>query len=113
MSRGVCIGHSFGGIPVDWDVPVSVFGVTVQPGQLIHADKHGFLAVPAEDEERLLEATEFMDLLERKHTIIPGKQGAGSSVQSITEAMARANEAFGKEKTAKYGSYAERFGGVP
>ena len=29
--------------PVEWDVPISVFGVTVRPGQLIHADQHGFL----------------------------------------------------------------------
>lgn len=110
MSRGVCIGHSFGGIPVAWDVPVSVFGVTVRPGQLVHADKHGFLAVPEEDEGRLLDATEFMDLLERKHTIVPGKEGAGSSVDSITKAMAEANAAFGREKTERYGTYADRFG---
>ena len=37
------------------------FGRKVQPGQLIHADKHGFLVVPAEDEARLLEAAMFMD----------------------------------------------------
>jgi len=110
MSRGVCIGHSFGGIPVAWDVPVSVFGVQVRPGQLVHADKHGFLVVPEEDEERLLEATEFMDLLERKHTIVPGKEGTGSSVATITKAMGEAMNAFGREKTEKYGSYVHRFG---
>ena len=47
--------------PVEWDVPISVFGVTVRPGQLIHADQHGFLVIPEEDEEKLEEATSFMD----------------------------------------------------
>ena len=36
ISRGVCIGHAFGGIPVRWDLPVDVFGCAVRPGQLIH-----------------------------------------------------------------------------
>ena len=69
LSRGVCVGHGFGGIPIEWDIPIEVFGTTVQPGQLIHADKHGFLVVPEEDEARLLEATEFMDFIEVKHAI--------------------------------------------
>ena len=47
--------------PVEWDVPISVFGVSVRPGQLIHADQHGFLVVPEEDEAKLEEATSFMD----------------------------------------------------
>mmetsp|Transcript_20411 Transcript_20411/g.54872 ORF Transcript_20411/g.54872 Transcript_20411/m.54872 type:complete len:325 (-) Transcript_20411:110-1084(-) len=111
MSRGVCIGHSFGGVPIEWDVPVNVFGVTVRPGQLIHADKHGFLVVPEEDEPRLLEATEFMDLLERKHTIVPGREAAvtAASVRDVTQAMAAATQRFGEEKNQAYGTYASRF----
>ena len=31
-------------------------GRAIRPGQLIHADKHGFLAVPFGEEKRLLEA---------------------------------------------------------
>ena len=46
---------------MEWDVPISVFGVTVRPGQLIHADQHGFLVIPEEDEPKLEEATSFMD----------------------------------------------------
>ena len=51
---------------MEWDVPISVFGVTVRPGQLIHADQHGFLVIPEEDEAKLEEATSFMD----RHLII-------------------------------------------
>lgn len=110
MSRGLCIGHSFGGIPVEWDCPVTVFGVTVRPGQLIHADKHGFLVVPPEDQPRLLEATEYMDLLERQHTIVPGRESAGQSVEAINARMAKANAAFGRKKEERFGSYDDRFG---
>jgi len=110
MSRGVCIGHSFGGVPVEWDVPVHVFGVTVRPGQLIHADKHGFLVVPEEDEPRLLEATEKMDELERKHTIVPGREATGASLHKVTAAMAEAGRRFAEEKVRCYGTHDSRFG---
>merc|ERR1719473_178920 len=102
MSRGVCIGHGFGGIPVTWDVPVQAFGVTVRPGQLIHADKHGFLVVPEEDEARLLEASEFMDLLERKHTIRAGKEGYNKSAVQIAADAKEAFLRFADEKKAKF-----------
>ena len=29
-----------------WGKPVEVFGQRVEPGQLVHADKHGFIAIP-------------------------------------------------------------------
>merc|ERR1711997_1214951 len=109
MSRGVCVGHGFGGIPIEWDIPIEVFGTTVQPGQLIHADKHGFLVVPEEDEARLPDATDFMDDLERRHTIVPGKEGTGMKPQEILEKMEEARVGFGDEKTNKFGSYNSRF----
>ena len=49
IARRLCVGHAFS-IPVRWGCEVEVFGVRVQPGQLIHADKHGFLVIPEEDE---------------------------------------------------------------
>jgi len=113
MSRGVCVGHAYGGTPVAWDTPVSVFGVTVRPGQLIHADKHGFLVVPEEDEKGLVEATEFMDELERKHTIVPGREGSGKSARAIGTEMTEAMAAFKKAKTEKYGTLVDRFGPCP
>jgi len=60
LARRVCVGHGYGTI-LRWDCEVEVFGRKVRPGQLIHADQHGFLAIPPEDEPRLLEATHFMD----------------------------------------------------
>jgi len=109
MSRGVCVGHGFGGIPIEWDIPIEVFGTSVRPGQLIHADKHGFLVVPEEDEAQLLEATEFMDYMEVKHVIQPGKFGKGKTSKEINDEMRQAGDALNKEKTARYGTYQSRF----
>jgi len=109
MSRGVTISHSYGVPPLEWDVPISVFGVTVRPGQLIHADKHGFLVVPEEDEERLLEATEFMDLMERKYVITPGREGVGSSPSQIAKRMGEVFTEMSKEKKEKFGTFRQRF----
>ena len=78
-------------------------------GQLIHADKHGFIVVPEEDEEKLLEATEFMDLMERKYVITPGREGVGSHPAQISKRMGEVFTEREKEKKEKYGTFRSRF----
>lgn len=39
--------HSFVHV-VDFDTPVTVFGMTIAPGDFVHADQHGAVVVPAE-----------------------------------------------------------------
>ena len=68
IARRMCISHAHN-YPIRWNCEVEVFGCTIKPGQLIHADKHGFLAVPPGDEVRLLEAAYFMDCNECKTLI--------------------------------------------
>jgi len=34
--------------PVAWDVPVSVHGMEVRPGDIVHADRHGAVVIPAD-----------------------------------------------------------------
>merc|ERR1712215_124181 len=109
MSRGVTISHSYGVVPVEVDVPITAFGVSVQPGQLIHADKHGFLVIPEADEKRLLEATEFMDLMERKYVITPGREGVGSHPSQIAKRMGEVFTEMSKEKKEKFGTFRQRF----
>ncbi len=60
IARRLCVGHAYNH-PVRWNCEVEVFGRKIQPGQLIHADKHGFLAIPPEDAPKLLDAARFMD----------------------------------------------------
>jgi 4-hydroxy-4-methyl-2-oxoglutarate aldolase len=60
LARRLCVGHGHS-TPIRWNVEVEVFGRGIKPGQLIHADKHGFLAVPEGEEKNLLDAARFMD----------------------------------------------------
>ena len=45
LAGSVGPSHGFVHI-VDYDQPVTVFGLTVHPGELVHADRHGALVVP-------------------------------------------------------------------
>ena len=60
LARRLCVGHAYA-TPLSWGEPVEVFGTKVKTGDLIHADKHGFLIIPEEDQPRILEASLFMD----------------------------------------------------
>lgn len=106
LAQRFCVGHAHSW-PVRWNCEVEVFGRTIQPGQLIHADKHGFLAVPDEDAPQLLEASRFMDSNECR-TVIPAGRGAvGKSTEEILADMAAASEAFGASVQEKFGKQGE------
>ena len=106
IARRLCVGHAHS-IPVRWGCEVEVFGRQVRPGQLIHADKHGFLVIPEEDEERLLEAARFMDANEC-NTVIPAARDVFEKpVEKILAEMDAAAAAFGKAATEKFGPKGE------
>jgi 4-hydroxy-4-methyl-2-oxoglutarate aldolase len=96
IARRLCVGHAHVA-PVRWDCEVEVFGRVVQPGQLIHADKHGFLAIPGEDESRLLEAALFMDKNECQ-TVIEAARGCAGL--ATPDALKRINEAASRFSAA-------------
>jgi len=102
----LCVGHAFS-CPVRWGGEVEVFGRCVQPGQLIHADKHGFLAVPPEDEERLLEAARFMDANECQTLIPAARDVSGKSSEEIRAAIDEAARRFGAAAREKFGRKGE------
>ncbi len=58
---------------------MTVFGCEVKTGDLIHADKHGFMVIPEEDQEHLVEAVAFMDENECLTTIEAARQSGGKS----------------------------------
>ena len=106
LARRLCVGHAHV-TPVRWGVPVTVFGREIRPGQLIHADKHGFLAVPSEDEGRLLEAAAFMDSNEC-HTVIAAARGAqGLGRDESLARLAAAGRRFGEAARAQFGQRGE------
>ncbi len=106
LARRLCVGHAYSW-PVRWDCAVEVFGCNIEPGQLIHADKHGFLAVPQDDEERLLEASVIMDANECNTVIGAGREVFGKTSREILQAMDDAAAAFGAEAEQKLGRRGE------
>lgn len=103
LARRLCVGHAHS-CPVRWGCDVEVFGTKISPGQLIHADKHGFIAIPFGEEPSLLQAAIQMDRNECE-TVIPAARsfiGHDSEVllaevnRAATEFGARAKQLFGK-----------------
>jgi regulator of RNase E activity RraA len=93
LARRLCVGHAHV-IPVRWNCAVEVFGRKILPGQLIHADKHGFIAIPPEDEARLLDASVFMDSNECT-TVIPAARGSfGLPIEETLRQMDKARAEF-------------------
>ena len=106
IARRLCVGHAHV-FPVKWDCAVQVFGRTIQSGQLIHADKHGFLAIPARDEAPLLEAARFMDTNECRTVIAAASNFSGKPLDQILREMGEAGAAFDKAAFKKYGKHGE------
>ena len=106
LARRLSVGHAHV-IPIRWDCEVEVFGTVISPGQLIHADKHGFLAVPKVDERKLLDAAIFMDNNEINHVIQAARDTTGKSMDEITEALDRASEAFSRDLREKFRRHGE------
>jgi regulator of RNase E activity RraA len=106
LARRLCVGHAHV-VPVRWGEPVTVFGRTVTPGQLVHADKHGFLAIPAEDEDGLLDAAAFMDANECDTVIAAARNAAGRSRADIVESLSEASRRFVAETRDRFGRRGE------
>ena len=101
LARRLCVGHAHA-MPVRWNTPVEVFGSVVQPGQLIHADKHGFLAVPVGEESELLEASRFMDANECQHLINVARESAGKSMGQILKDLQEGTARFRESARERY-----------
>ncbi|HWN93926.1 MAG TPA: RraA family protein [Methylomirabilota bacterium] len=95
LARRLCVGHAHV-VPVRWGGAVEVFGQRIEPGQLIHADKHGFLAIPSEDIPTLLEATRFMDTNECDTVIAAARSTAGLTTEQALQKLDDAGAAFAK-----------------
>ncbi|TKJ34798.1 MAG: dimethylmenaquinone methyltransferase [Planctomycetes bacterium B3_Pla] len=101
IARRLCVGHAYSH-PVRWNCPVEVFGRSVEPGELIHADKHGFLVVPQEDRRRLLDATRFMDSNECRTMISAARQSCGVPLEQLLARIDDACDEFSKRARTKF-----------
>ena len=107
LAARLCVGHAHAA-PAKWGCEVEVFGRCIQPGQLIHADKHGFLAIPPGEERHLLEASLFMDRNECETVIPAARSASGLSTEELLEQL----KAGGKIDATLYASTATRVGNV-
>jgi 4-hydroxy-4-methyl-2-oxoglutarate aldolase len=106
LARRLSVGHAYS-TPVKWNCEVEVFGRKVKPGQLIHADKHGFLVVPDEDVENLLDASIFMDNNECNTIIAAARSASGKSLEQILKSLNDASAEFRKAVKKKFGNKGE------
>ena len=101
LARRLCVGHAHVH-PVRWNCEVEVFGRAVKPGDLIHADKHGFMVVPPEDQGHLLEASRFMDANECETVIPAAHSSAGKSSDAVLADLESSIAAFSTNVKAKF-----------
>ena len=107
LAKRLCVGHAYVSC-VRWNCEVEVFGRKVQSGDLIHADKHGFIVIAPEEQRNLLEAARIMDANEC-NTIIPAaRDAAGHTMDEILENIDNSRKAFNqniKEKFNRKGEF--------
>ncbi|MDZ4287502.1 MAG: RraA family protein [Prosthecobacter sp.] len=101
LARRLCVGHAFT-TPVRWNCEVEVFGTKVSPGDLIHADKHGFLVLPPDEQEGLLEAARFMDANECNTVMPVVRSSAGRDPLEIVEELEASIGVFSKNVREKF-----------
>lgn len=106
IARRTCVGHAFS-TPVRWGIEVDVFGCKVQPGQLIHADKHGFMVIPKEDEAQLLEASMYMDGNECSTVIPAARSGSGKTMEELLAGIDESGRQFGVNVKKRFGTSGE------
>ncbi|MCC5841679.1 MAG: RraA family protein [Opitutales bacterium] len=93
LARRLAVSHAHCW-PLRWGVEVEVFGTKVRPGQLIHADKHGFMIIPPDGQKRLLEAARFMDDNECNTVIAAATECAGRATEELLAGMKTAGARF-------------------
>jgi regulator of RNase E activity RraA len=75
---------------IELDVPVTVFGMAVRPGDLIHADRHGAVVIPAQHIENMPAA---IDIVVRKEQpILRAARSPGFTVEKLRAAWLEADE---------------------
>jgi regulator of RNase E activity RraA len=70
---------------VEFGIPVTIHGMAVKSGDLIHADRHGAVVVPVDKVDALQAAMD--GLLKQEARIITAARAPGATVESIKAAF--------------------------
>jgi 4-hydroxy-4-methyl-2-oxoglutarate aldolase len=70
---------------VEYGVPVEVGGLKIQPGDLIHGDRHGILTIPPEIADQLPAGAS--QIVEKKNRVIELSKRPGVSFGELGEAL--------------------------
>jgi regulator of RNase E activity RraA len=63
---GLVVSHGYG-VFLDFNVTVSVCGLTIKPGELLHGDESGLLTIPLEIAERVVDQATATHEFEREY----------------------------------------------
>ena len=83
FSSHVSVSHAYIHM-VDFGLPVKVAGLIVRPGDLVHADQHGVIAIPHEIAPRIPDAAAKIEARER--TMIGVCQKPGGTLEELKAA---------------------------
>lgn len=106
LAARLCVGHAYAW-PVRWGHEVEVFGLKIASGQLVHADQHGFMIIPEEDQKKVFDATLFMDGNECTSVIEATQILAGRSMSETRAALVEAERRFGAAALETFGKKGE------
>jgi regulator of RNase E activity RraA len=86
LAGSVSPSHAFVHV-VDYGTPVEVAGMPVAPGDLIHADRHGAVVVPAECAARLPDAARA--IVREERVLIEASRQVGFGVEMLERILRR------------------------
>jgi len=107
LARRLAVSHAHAW-PVRWGCEVEVFGARIRPGQLLHADQHGFILIPDDAREGLLAAARFLDDLECDTVIAAARQHHGRPVPEVLRRLEQAAARYAAATIRRYGRSRER-----
>jgi regulator of RNase E activity RraA len=87
LAASLSPSHAFVQV-IDYGKPVDVLGMAVADGDIVHADRHGAVVIPAAALEKLPGAIDLM--ARREKVILDAARQPGFSVAKMAEAMAEA-----------------------
>lgn len=84
FAGSIAVSHAYAHV-FDFGSPVQVGGLNIQPGDLLHGDRHGVQTIPAEIATRLPAVAQ--QIVRRRHRLIELCRAADFSIEKLREAI--------------------------